>query len=290
VTQNAHSDAHAAWRALLEISARSRAGAVPTLPWSVALPTGRLTIEHSGHWRHDPPPPQAVDGLLALYLPYCLAKSPRGFVVAHLGQSLDGRIATEQGASRWITGEEDVAHNHRMRALADAVLVGAATLRCDDPQLTVRSCDGRHPIRIVLDTERTLDDGYRVFRDGSAPTLVLAAADKVAAGDRLGDAEIVGVKRTGRALAPAAIRQALAARGLVRLFVEGGGVTVSRFLEAGCLDRLQIIVSPVIIGSGRPGITLPPIEDLRHGLRPKIRRFPLGEDVMYECILGDGLP
>ena len=66
-------------------------------------------------------------------------------------------------------------HNHRMRALADAVLVGAATLRCDDPQLTVRGCSGRNPVRVVLDTNLTLDDTYRVFRDATAPTLVLAA-------------------------------------------------------------------------------------------------------------------
>ncbi len=206
-------------------------------------------------------------------------------VVAHLGQSLDGRIATLSGASRWVTGDADIAHNHRMRALADAVVIGSATLRSDDPQLTVRSCAGRNPVRVILDTNRVLDDAYRVFRDEAAATLLVCAADRTVPGERLGAAEIVGLPRDGAALAPAAIVAELTRRGLRRIFVEGGGVTVSRFLAAGCLDRLQITISPLIIGSGRPSITLPAIDDLRQGIRPLVRRFDLGADVMFECIL-----
>ena len=87
-----------------------------------------------------PGAPPAVAALIELYRPF--AEVPRGhpYVVAHLGQSLDGRIATSVGASRWVTGEADLLHNHRMRALADAVVVGAGTVRHDDPQLTVRHC------------------------------------------------------------------------------------------------------------------------------------------------------
>jgi riboflavin biosynthesis pyrimidine reductase len=83
-----------------------------------------------------------------------------------------------------------------------------------------------------------------------------------------------------------AIRQALAARGLHWLFVEGGGVTISHFLRAGCLDRLQLTVAPVILGSGRPSLTLPEITLPRQGLRPEVRRIGLGEDVLFECIFG----
>ena len=97
----------------------------------------------------------AARRLIELYLPLC-GDCPERFVVAHLGQSLDGRIATVDGSSRWVTGPEDVAHNHRMRALFDAVVVGAETVRQDDPQLTVRLVPGRNPTRVVLDPGRRL--------------------------------------------------------------------------------------------------------------------------------------
>lgn len=220
--------------------------------------------------------------LLDLYAPL-LAIGP-DCMVAHLGQSLDGRIATASGASHYVTGPEDILHNHRMRALFDAVIVGAGTVRHDDPQLTVRLCSGDEPVRVVIDTERRLDTGFGVFGDGAAETLLLTAVDKAASG-RHGNAEVIGIERWGKGLCPAAIRKMLTDRGLRRLFIEGGGVTVSRFLEAGCLDRLQITIAPLIIGSGRPGIVLPQVESLSDVLRPAVRRFRFGADVMVECLL-----
>ncbi|HWG78605.1 MAG TPA: RibD family protein [Stellaceae bacterium] len=234
-------------------------------------------------------PPGAGAGeaaLLELYLPF--AERRRPYAVAHLGQSLDGRIATAAGASHWVTGEEDLLHTHRMRALADAILVGAGTVRHDDPQLTVRRCSGDHPVRVVIDCERRLGPDYRVFQDGAAPTLVLAAIDHVRPGERLGAAEIVPLPRAADGgLAAHDIRAALSSRGLDFLFVEGGGVTVSRFLVAGALDRLQLTVAPIILGSGRPSLSLPEIGEPHQGMRPRLRRFVLGEDVLFECIFHD---
>jgi diaminohydroxyphosphoribosylaminopyrimidine deaminase / 5-amino-6-(5-phosphoribosylamino)uracil reductase len=248
-----------------------------------------LAVRHRGGvapaQRSEEPPDVAA--LLELYLPY--AQVPRGcpFAVAHLGQSLDGRIATAAGASRWVTGEADLLHTHRMRALADAILVGSGTLRHDDPQLTVRRCGGRHPVRVVIDSERRLTPFYRVFQDGAAPTLVLACADRVPAGERLGQAEVVGLPRGPAGIAPRHIRAALAERGLHFLFIEGGGITISRFLAAGALERLQITVAPVILGSGKPSLTLPEIVEPGEGLRPRLRRFAFGDDTLYECVFHD---
>jgi diaminohydroxyphosphoribosylaminopyrimidine deaminase/5-amino-6-(5-phosphoribosylamino)uracil reductase len=204
-------------------------------------------------------------------------------MVGHLGQSLDGRIATESGASHYVTGPVDIRHNHRMRALFDAIIVGPSTAALDDPQLTVRECEGDNPVRVVIDAECSLPASLKLFHDGAAPTLLLCAADKVNGGGRVGDAEIVGIARDAESLSPVAIKAALAARGMRRLYVEGGGVTVSRFLKAGCLDRLQVTVSPLIIGSGRPAIVLPEVETLTDSLRPAVRRFDFGDDVMFEC-------
>jgi riboflavin-specific deaminase-like protein len=233
------------------------------------------------------PPAIAGSPLGSLYGPLSAARRKKSFAIGHLAQSLDGRIATAGGLSKWLSGAEDLLHTHRMRALADAVVVGVNTVLSDDPQLTVRRCVGDNPVRVVIDPDRRLDGSQRMFRDGAAPTLVLAAANRATAGEALGHAEVVPVPCSESGLDPHEIRRVLARRGLNWLFIEGGGVTVSRFLAAGALDRLQITVVPLILGSGRPSILLPEITDLRNSLRPRTRRFVLGDDVMVECVFHD---
>ncbi len=204
------------------------------------------------------------------------------WTLGHLGQSLDGRIATEGGRSRYVTGADNLDHMHRLRALADAVIVGGATAALDDPRLTTRRVGGRHPVRVVLDPRRRLPAELTLFRDGACETLVVAAE----AGPPHGQAEVIAapLAADGR-LDPAGVAAVLRRRGLRRLFVEGGGVTVSRWLAAGALDRLQVTVAPMILGSGRPGLTLPPIEDLDLALRPACRTYPLGADVLFDLDL-----
>jgi len=229
--------------------------------------------------------------LYELYGPLCNAhhnaRQSGTFAIAHLAQSLDGRIATLSGISQWVSGAADLLHTHRMRALADAVLVGLNTVLLDDPQLTVRRCAGPNPVRVAIDPERRLDGSQRIFREGAAPTLILAAADRARIGETLGKAEVIPVPRSAWGLDPHEIRRILARRGLTWLFIEGGGITVSRFLSAGALDRLQVTVAPLILGSGRPSILLPEIADLTNSLRPRTRRFILGEDIMVECDFND---
>ena len=209
-------------------------------------------------------------------------------IIAHLGQSLDGRIAALNGASRWITGPEDVLHNHRMRALCDAVVVGASTVCYDDPRLTVRGIRGTSPVRVVIDPKRRLGADYKIFSDDEVQTLLLCRASACDAGEVHGHAKVIGVRDEDGNLSPRAIIDALEREGLRRIFVEGGGMTISRFLEAGVLDRLQITVAPVILGSGRPSITLPEIDTVADGLRPAMRQFRLGDDTLFECCFEKG--
>ncbi|MEO0604067.1 MAG: RibD family protein, partial [Myxococcota bacterium] len=104
------------------------------------------------------------DELVDLYRPVLEPEPPdRPYVVAHLAQSLDGCIALPAGESQWISGHEDLVHTHRLRALCDAVLVGARTVVHDDPQLTVRHVEGPHPLRVVLDPNGRLGPEHRVF-------------------------------------------------------------------------------------------------------------------------------
>jgi diaminohydroxyphosphoribosylaminopyrimidine deaminase / 5-amino-6-(5-phosphoribosylamino)uracil reductase len=212
-----------------------------------------------------------------------LEPGPGGIkVVAHLGQSLDGRIATASGHSTYVTCPSNLVHMHRLRALADAVLVGAGTVAHDDPQLTVRHVEGGSPLRVVLDTERRLDDRYRLFREAPPPTLVLCRQERMNGG-RLGTAEVQGLPTPGGTLDPHRILEALARRGVRRLSIEGGGRTVSRFLAAGCLDWLHLCVAPVIIGSGRDALRLSPIATMDEALRLEPVVIPMGRDWLFAC-------
>lgn len=222
--------------------------------------------------------------LFATYRDF-LAPSPDGLVVvAHLGQSLDGRIATEPGHSSFVTGAEDFVHMHRLRALADAVLVGAGTVAADDPRLTVRLVPGPNPLRVVLDPDRRLGPDRHVFREPHPPTLLLCRADRKDR-DRLGTAEVLGLPTAEGRLEPRTVLAALRARGIRRLFVEGGGMTVSRFLAAGCLDALHLCVAPVIIGSGRDALSLPAIARMDEAIRLSPEVVRLGEDWLFYCRL-----
>jgi diaminohydroxyphosphoribosylaminopyrimidine deaminase/5-amino-6-(5-phosphoribosylamino)uracil reductase len=203
-------------------------------------------------------------------------------VVGRLAQTLDGRIATQSGHSQWIGGQGDLRHTHRLRALCHAVVVGAATVREDDPQLTTRLVPGPSPLRVVLDPSRRLGCGYRVFREGP-PTLLVTATDGP---DRHGTAQVLRIGRDAAGgLDLAALLRALAARGAARVFVEGGGQTVSRFLAAGFLDRLHVTVAPMILGSGRPAFDLPEVARVDEGMRFAWTVHDIAPDVLFDIAL-----
>jgi riboflavin-specific deaminase-like protein len=228
------------------------------------------------------------DPLLDLYLPICGATATRPVTVGHLGQSLDGFIATHSGDSQFVTGPENLLHMHRMRALCDVVLVGAGTIASDDPQLTTRHVAGPDPLRVVFDPARRLGRHYRVFTDEAAPTLYVCGRSRIAAGEtHVGAASMVGIDDDeGSERDVVQVMNTLRARHCARVFVEGGGITVSAFLEAGLLDRLQITIAPVLIGSGRPAIRLAPQASLRDCRRPAYRVFRMGGDVLFDCEIG----
>ena len=222
--------------------------------------------------------------LVDLYLPICSATTTRPITVGHLGQSLDGFIATHAGESQWVTGPENMLHMHRLRALCDAVVVGAGTVAADDPQLTTRLVDGPNPLRVILDPSRRLPLSHRVFSDGAAETLYVCGESLAGAAERaFGRAAVAAVPETaGGGVDVGALMHLLHTRGCARVFVEGGGVTVSMFLEAGLLDRLHVAVAPLLIGDGRPAIRLPPRATLGDCHRPRYRVFRMGGDVLFD--------
>ncbi|MFF4700477.1 RibD family protein [Streptomyces chattanoogensis] len=237
-----------------------------------------------GRWAQHASPEAAQ--LVDRYLPLCLA-GPR-IAFAQLGQSLDGFIATRTGDADYVTGEEDRRHLHRLRALADAVIVGAGTATADDPRLTVRACAGDNPVRVVLDPHGRVPRRHQLFTDGAAPTVWVVGPE--GAGHAPGSSVDVLVLPDAAAFAPHRLLAALARRGLGRVLVEGGGVTVSRFLQEGALDRLYLTVAPVLLGDGVPGLRFPGTPVMRDALRPALRRTLLGEDTLFELELrGPGM-
>ena len=204
-------------------------------------------------------------------------------VVGQCGQSIDARIATASGHSHYINGETGLIHLHRLRALVDAVVIGVGTAIADDPQLTVRRVEGPNPARVVIDPNGRLPSTARLLTADGIRRLIVSAVEAPAA--LPAGVEVVRLPVRDGQVGPAAIIAALAARGFCRILIEGGADTVSRFLAAGCLDRLHVLVAPIILGAGRSSLTLPPIERLDEAMRAPMRAHSLGGDVLLDCDL-----
>jgi diaminohydroxyphosphoribosylaminopyrimidine deaminase/5-amino-6-(5-phosphoribosylamino)uracil reductase len=291
-------DQDAVWRLLQALAGVASRGA-PILDGPVALDEGgvpRLVAREHGwiavcadreeSWEPLLPVDDAARELLDIFAPLCVGPSSARMVLAHLGQSLDGRLATVTGSSKFVTGPVDLRHTHRLRALFDAVVVGAQTACVDDPQLTTRLVPGRHPTRIVLDPHARLHSGLRVLNDGRAPTLLITQNSQSYEQAQLGKhVEVVQVSCESGRLCLRDILNALRARGLSRIFIEGGGITVSHFLQAGLLHRLHVVIAPMILGSGTPALQLDPIERISDAITTRCRHFALGPDVLFDCVL-----
>lgn len=154
------------------------------------------------------------------------APRDRPFVVAQLGQSLDGRIAIESGESKWINGQAALVHVHRVRAAVDAVVVGVGTVAADDPHLNVRHVAGRNPARVVIDPNGRLPENARCLagEDGCRRIVVRGVAAAVPKG-----VEELRVESDAGRLCPKAIVDGLFRLGLRSMLIEGGAHTVSAF-------------------------------------------------------------
>jgi riboflavin-specific deaminase-like protein len=225
--------------------------------------------------------------LAATYLAPCLAPlwaaaATRAITFGHVAQTIDGKIATSGGDSKWIGGIGNQTHAHRMRALCDAVLIGSRTLNTDEPKLNVRHVRGPDPIRVVVGS----DVDVRALRNSApAPVLVVGSA---AAG--LSEVDILDVQRqcTGR-FEMRAVLEALYLRGITSVYVEGGAQTLERFLEEGMLDALQIHIAPIIVGDGRAAFPRPSVERLVDAQRLHGARFVRVDDgIMLVARCSDG--
>jgi diaminohydroxyphosphoribosylaminopyrimidine deaminase / 5-amino-6-(5-phosphoribosylamino)uracil reductase len=204
-------------------------------------------------------------------------------VVGQIGQSLDGRVATESGHSKYINGPAGLVHLHRLRTLVDVVVVGVGTAIADDPQLTVRRVSGPQPARVVIDPKGRLGAGARMFTDNGVRRLLITAQRALFAAPA--GVEVITLPTIDGQFAPSAIVAALAGCGMRRMLIEGGADTISRFLAAGCLDRLHVMVAPIILGVGGPGILLPSLDRADQAPRMPVRVHKIDDDVLFDCDL-----
>lgn len=216
-----------------------------------------------------------------IFKPIDTAPVGRPLVIAQIGQSLDGRVATVTGDANNVSGPAGLDHLHRLRAKCDAVLVGAGTVRADNPQLTVRRVPGNSPARAVIDPRGRLSDDASWMRADGAQRIHITSGTALKGCDA---AIRLDSDSKGR-IAPGDIVAALFSRGLRIILVEGGPTTLSQFVDAGCLDRLHVFVSPIIIGSGKPSLDLSPIKSLAAAIRPATRVFQFGNEVLFDCDL-----
>lgn len=215
----------------------------------------------------------------------------RPLVVLKLATSLDGRIAARGGDARWITGDVARRVAHGLRDTCDAVLVGAGTVRSDDPQLTCRIPGGRDPIRVVLaGAALDLPPRAQLLRPGGPPTWIVAPRDaapgRVAALQRRGIEVLLVAGRGGHVWLPAALR-ALAGRGLTSVLVEGGAGVAAAVLRAGVVDRLVLFVAPLLLGGdGVPAVGTLGIRRVRDALRTgTLAVARAGQDLVIDTTL-----
>ena len=176
------------------------------------------------------------------------------FVIAKFAASLDGRIASASGDSRWVSGPQTRQRFHHLRTQVDAILVGSATVVIDDPLLTARPNDSeaqRQPLRVVVDTRGRTPPMSRIFT-GPARTLVATAEDSLAAWRAVLEArgaEVVPLPKHGEHVDLLALLRELARRGVLSVLVEGGGVVLGSFFDRALVDKLHAVIAPIIIGS-----------------------------------------
>ncbi|HXQ21228.1 MAG TPA: bifunctional diaminohydroxyphosphoribosylaminopyrimidine deaminase/5-amino-6-(5-phosphoribosylamino)uracil reductase RibD, partial [Candidatus Acidoferrales bacterium] len=232
----------------------------------------------------------ACDELSAAFRKHVTTGVP--LVTLKLAASLDGRIATVTGASRWITGADSRRFTHRLRAEHDAILVGAQTVMRDDPELTCRLRGGRNPIRVILDGRLRLPLTSRVLTNTrSAATLIVTARQAPAAKIRQVEArgaQVLQLPATAGRIAMPQLLRALGRRGIMSVLIEGGATVAAAALKARLVDRLLVFYAPKLIGGDGQAMLGPlgvrGLHDAPRLGRLQVRRFATDVLVATEIV------
>lgn len=197
------------------------------------------------------------------YLPFILnyfkaVLQQKSYVISHFAQSLDGKIATNTGNSKWIGNQENLVHAHRMRALCDGILVGANTYLHDKPRLTVRHVEGNDPVRIILGNS-SFNEAH--FKNTNNHTICLTSFNGEIK-DSVKDESTVCFSSSNGLINPNEITKCLFSKGIYTVYLEGGAFTTSYFLKEKAINEIQLFLSPTIFGSGVSNFSLNQIDNV----------------------------
>jgi diaminohydroxyphosphoribosylaminopyrimidine deaminase / 5-amino-6-(5-phosphoribosylamino)uracil reductase len=228
---------------------------------------------------NHPATEDSLPKFLELYLPYALIpyfskKQKKTYTISHLTQSLDGKIATSYGHSKWIGNEEDLIHTHCMRSLCDAIIIGNNTIKSDEPKLTVRNVEGKNPIKIIIgNTKSNLES---LLQDIDKPLISFSNKSLYKNDERI--KEII---LEGDYVSSNEILKHLKNMGISSLFIEGGATTVSCFLKNKNIDSFQIHIANKILGSGISVVNLGDIKTIDECISLKgTKHYHLGEEIL----------
>jgi diaminohydroxyphosphoribosylaminopyrimidine deaminase/5-amino-6-(5-phosphoribosylamino)uracil reductase len=221
-----------------------------------------------------------------VYLKYTAAGVP--YITVKWAQTLDGKIATAGGDSKWISSPESLKLAHRLRATHDAILVGVNTVLKDDPELTTRLVKGRNPVRVILDSNLRIPLDSKVLSNQAAAKTLVAATpaappEKLSALKKLGIEVLTTPPDSDGRVDLKALLKALAQRQISSLLVEGGAETITSFLRLGLADKVIAIIAPKLMGSGTAVLADLNITDLSQSLKLTFTRvYRSGVDMVVE--------
>ena len=214
--------------------------------------------------------------ILNILLP--ILRKNKKLVIAQIGQSIDGRIALNNGNSHYINNPKSIIYLHCLRSISDAIIVGSNTIKKDDPLLTTRKIKGTNPKRIIIDGSLSLNNKYKIFNDGNENIIFTKSNKNI----RLNNSKIIRLKEKN--FTKNLITQIKKLK-YKNILVEGGSKTISELINNKYIDILQFMIAPILIGSGINSLNLKEISNLNKAIRPKHNFNELENEIIVNLFL-----
>ena len=214
--------------------------------------------------------------ILNILLP--ILRKNKKLVIAQVGQSIDGRIALNNGNSHYINNPKSIIYLHCLRSISDAIIVGSNTIKKDDPLLTTRKIKGTNPKRIIIDGSLSLNNKYKIFNDGNENIIFTKSNKNI----RLNNSTIIRLKEKN--FTKNFITQIKKLK-YKNILVEGGSKTISELINNKYIDILQFMIAPILIGSGINSLNLKEISNLNKAIRPKHNFNELENEIIVNLFL-----